>query len=94
MCLLRQRDPVLLGGDQDVFHGMGERHAGIEINDPGGALQRMRGAHASLELVGGMGITLEGKQARGQHLRLTFCFQAEEVLHRKLAEVLAAHPRP
>ena len=91
--LLGERNAVFLGGDQDVFHGMGERHAGIEIDDPGSALQRMRGAHASFELVAGMGIMFEGKQARGQHLRLTFRLQAEEVLHRKLAEILAAHAR-
>ena len=59
---------------------MGERDAGVEIDNTGGALQRMGRSHASLKLIAGLRITLKGEQTRRQYLGLAFRFQAEQIL--------------
>ncbi|MNR60694.1 hypothetical protein D3C85_1822420 [compost metagenome] len=41
-----------LGADQAIFHHMRHADAGIDSDDPRGALERMRRAHARFEMVG------------------------------------------
>ena len=66
---LPQRDAALLRGDEAVFHRVRNADAHVEADDAGRALQRVRGAHARLELIGGAGVALEREQPRGQCLR-------------------------
>ncbi len=79
--LPRQRDPALLRRRKDILHGVSQRDTGIEIDDPSGAFQRMGGAHACLELLAGMGVTLEGEETCRERLRLALRLKPEEVLH-------------
>ena len=78
----------LLGQREAIFHGMGHTHCGLEIDDAGGSLQGMGGAHEHLQLLGRCRAALEFKQAAGQNSRLVLRFHAEELQHRQIAHVL------
>ena len=67
---LPQRQAALLRGDEAVLHRVGHAHADVEADDARRALERVRRAHARLELIGRAWIALERQQAGGQHLRL------------------------
>ena len=94
MCPLPQPQPTFLRRDKAVFHHMGHADPDVEADDPRGPLQRMGRAHARLELIGRGGVPLERQQARGEHLRLRFRFNAEQIEQGKLTDIHAAQPRP
>ena len=83
-----------LRGDEEILHRMRDHDRRPDFDDARRALQRMGGAHAGFELFGAAGILLERQQAERQRLRLAFRFDAEQVVHRKLAEILASCQAP
>ncbi len=88
---LVERDAAFLDGDEKVLHGVSQRHAGFDIDDTGRAFERMCGAHAGLDVIGRGRIALQCQQALGQCLRQVFGFRAEQIVHRKLAEIFPGH---
>ena len=64
ICALPQRDAALLRGHEAVFHRVGDAHADGQADDARRAFERVGGAHARFELVGGGGVALERQQTR------------------------------
>ncbi len=91
--LLLQPNGAALGGHKTIFHCMRQVHTRIEANNAGRALERVRSAHAGLQVVGRRCIALQRQKASGQDLGLALGLQAEQLLHRHLAQIAATHAR-
>ena len=90
---LLQGDAALLRGHETVLHRVCDAHARAQADDSRRTLERMRSAHAALELIRCVGVALERQQSQRQGLRLPFRFHAKEVEHGRLAEILGTHAR-
>ena len=62
-----QTQSAMLGGDQQVFHDMGEPHGRFDPHDPRRPLDRMGGPHQRLDLGRIAGILFQFHEALGQH---------------------------
>ena len=88
-----QQQPAFLGRYQAVFHDMGDADAGIDADDAGGALQRMRRPHAGFQLVGLGRVVFQCHQPGTEHLSLCLGLQAEQFEQRCVAHLLWGHDR-
>jgi hypothetical protein len=82
---LTKRNCAHLCGDEAILHRVRDLHAHIQADDARGPFQRVRGAHADLELICGGGIALQSQQAAGQCLDLAFGVEPEQLVHRHFA---------
>jgi hypothetical protein len=87
----RQLQAAVLGGDKGVFHAVRQLHHDVEADDGGGALDRMGRAHQRLGGGVVVGAAFHRQQAVGEDARLAVRFHAEQVRHRKCAEVVLVH---
>jgi hypothetical protein len=85
---LAQLKPAMLGSDKTVFHGMGDLHDTMEMDDAGRALEGVSGAHEHFQRLGTRSAAFQFEQAAGEDGSLGFRFGAEELQHRDIAQVL------
>jgi hypothetical protein len=78
---LAQLHLSLLGGDKAIFHRVGNAHGDVEVDNPGGAFERVGSAHEGFELSGRSRCALQLEQAGRQDGRLVFSFHAEKLQH-------------
>ena len=88
-----QIQTAFLGADQTVLHHMGDADPGIHPHNPGGALERVRSAHASLKLVRLGRVSLQRQQTGIQYLGLRLGLKAEQLKQRGVAHLLGGHVR-
>ncbi|MCY1355688.1 hypothetical protein D9M69_421190 [compost metagenome] len=88
----RQRHAALRG-DQAVFHRVGHAHAGVEPDDARRALERMRRAHARLQVLGGGRVALQRQQPGVEDFGLRFGLEREQLEQRGVAQLFGVHAR-
>ena len=79
--LAPQLDARLLSGNKYVFHDMSEDYTQFYVNNAGSAFERMGGAHTNFELLRCRRCAFQHEKSARQGLRLTFRFDAKEVMH-------------
>jgi len=60
-----------------IFHDVGNVDTCCQADDAGGTLERVRGAHAGLELIGRRRILFEFQQTYAEYMGLAFRLLAE-----------------
>src|SRR5437899_1218227 len=71
---------------------MGHGYRRLEVHNPCRALERVCRPHERLKLR--VLAALQSEQPAGEHCRLVFHFHAEQLQHRKLAQIVrSAHPK-
>ena len=88
-----QQQTAFLGADQAIFHDVGDADAAVDTNDPRRTFERVRRAHARLQLIGLGRIALQRQQPGAEHLGLGFGFEAEQFEQGGVAHLLGGHVR-
>ena len=88
--LRQDRDLPFLRGHETVFHGMGDFHGRVQVDDAAGALEGVRRSHHGCEPFLVARVALQREQALAQYRGLRFRLLPEQVQHGEAAQIISA----